>query len=99
LQTIKTIVFSVAGAIAGLAGGLYTFGEGFVWPNIVGVILSTQIVLYALFGGVGTLIGPVIDVPAIESVSYALSDAYQQRCSRCPYSRHDAPSGCMGTVN
>jgi branched-chain amino acid transport system permease protein len=78
VQTIKTIVFSVAGAIAGLAGGLYTFHEGFVWPNMVGVILSTQIVLYALFGGVGTLIGPVIGVIAIESASYILSDSYQQ---------------------
>jgi branched-chain amino acid transport system permease protein len=78
VQTIKTIVFTVAGAIAGLAGGLYTFHEGFVWPNMVGVILSTQIVLYALFGGVGTLIGPVIGVIAIESASYALSDSFQQ---------------------
>jgi branched-chain amino acid transport system permease protein len=78
VQTIKTIVFTVAGAIGGLAGGLYTFHEGFVWPNMVGVILSTQIVLYALFGGVGTLIGPVIGVIAIESASYALSDSFQQ---------------------
>ena len=78
VQTIKTIVFSIAGAIAGLAGGLYTFREGFVWPNMVGVILSTQIVLYALFGGVGTLIGPVIGVIAIESASYALSESYQK---------------------
>ena len=78
VQTIKTIVFTIAGGIAGLAGGLYTFHEGFVWPNMVGVILSTQIVLYALFGGVGTLIGPVIGVIAIETASYALSDTYQQ---------------------
>lgn len=78
VQRIKTIVFSIAGAIAGLAGGLYTFHEGFVWPNMVGVILSTQIVLYALFGGVGTLIGPVIGVIAIESASYALSDSFQR---------------------
>jgi branched-chain amino acid transport system permease protein len=78
VQQIKTIVFSIAGAIAGLAGGLYTFHEGFVWPNMVGVILSTQIVLYALFGGVGTLIGPVVGVIAIESASYALSDNFQR---------------------
>jgi branched-chain amino acid transport system permease protein len=37
VQTIKTVVFSFAGAIAGLAGGLYTFHEGFVWPNMIGV--------------------------------------------------------------
>ncbi|MBF6570745.1 MAG: branched-chain amino acid ABC transporter permease [Candidatus Binataceae bacterium] len=78
VQHIKTIVFSLAGACAGLAGGLYTFHEGFVWPNMLGVILSTQIVLYALFGGVGTLIGAVIGVIGIEVLSYVLSDNYQQ---------------------
>ncbi len=76
IQTLKAIVFSVAGAIAGLAGGLYAFHEGFVWPNLLGVILSTQIVLYALFGGVGTLIGAVIGVVVIEIVSFVLADNY-----------------------
>jgi branched-chain amino acid transport system permease protein len=78
VQRLKAIVFSLAGAIAGLAGGLYTFHEGFVWPNMLGVVLSTQIVLYALFGGVGTLIGAVIGVIAIEIVSFWLADNYQQ---------------------
>jgi branched-chain amino acid transport system permease protein len=78
VQRLKAIVFSLAGAIAGLAGGLYTFHEGFVWPNMLGVVLSTQIVLYALFGGVGTLIGAVIGVIAIETVSFWLADNYQQ---------------------
>ena len=63
-QKLKLTVFSLAGAIAGLAGGLYAFHEGFVGPNMLGVVLSTQVVLYALFGGVGTLIGPVIGVVA-----------------------------------
>lgn len=76
VQSLKAIVFSVAGAIAGLAGGLYAFHEGFVWPNMLGVILSTQIVLYALFGGVGTLIGSVIGVVVIEIVSFVLADNY-----------------------
>ena len=77
VQHLKAIVFSLGGAIAGLAGGLYAFHEGFVWPNVLGVVLSTQIVLYALFGGVGTLIGAVIGVIAIETVSFWLADNYQ----------------------
>ena len=59
---LKAIIFAIGGAIAGLAGGLYAFHEGFVWPNMVGVVVSTQVVLYVLFGGVGTLIGAVIGV-------------------------------------
>ena len=78
VQHLKAIVFSLAGAIAGLAGGLYAFHEGFVWPNMLGVVLSTQIVLYALFGGVGTLIGAVIGVIVIEIVSFWLADNYQE---------------------
>jgi branched-chain amino acid transport system permease protein len=77
VQHLKAMVFSFSGAIAGLAGGLYAFHEGFVWPNMLGVVLSTQIVLYALFGGVGTLVGAVIGVIAIESVSFWLADSYQ----------------------
>jgi branched-chain amino acid transport system permease protein len=73
---LKLIVFSLAGAIAGFAGGLYAFHEGFVWPNMLGAVLSTQIVLYALLGGVGTLIGPVIGVIAIEFAGFWLADSF-----------------------
>lgn len=78
VERLKAIVFTLAGAIAGLAGGLYAFHEGFVGPSMLGVVLSTQIVLYALFGGVGTLVGAVIGVIAIEMVGFWLADNYQQ---------------------
>ncbi|MCA1455726.1 branched-chain amino acid ABC transporter permease [Bradyrhizobium sp. BRP22] len=76
-QHLKAIVFAVGGAIAGLAGGLYAFHEGFVWPNMLGVVISTQVVLYVLFGGSGTLIGAVIGTVIIEGVSFWLSDNYR----------------------
>src|SRR3954447_11293676 len=77
VQHLKAIIFSLAGAIAGLAGSLYAFHEGFVWPNMLGVVMSTQVVLYVLFGGSGTLIGAVIGTVAIEAVSFWLSNSYQ----------------------
>lgn len=77
-EAFKIIVFTLAGAIAGLAGGLYAFHEGFVGPGLLGVGLSTEIVLYCLFGGIGTLIGPVLGVVVIEGVSYALSDSFPE---------------------
>jgi branched-chain amino acid transport system permease protein len=76
-QHLKAIVFAVGGTIAGLAGGLYAFHEGFVWPNMLGVVISTQVVLYVLFGGSGTLIGAVIGTVIIEGVSFWLSDNYR----------------------
>src|ERR1700751_6283947 len=77
VQHLKPMVFSLAGAIAGLAGSLYAFHEGFVWPNMLGVVMSTQVVLYVLFGGAGTLIGAVIGTVVIEAVSFWLSNSYQ----------------------
>ncbi|MBR0692131.1 branched-chain amino acid ABC transporter permease [Bradyrhizobium lablabi] len=77
VQHLKAIVFAVGGTIAGLAGSLYAFHEGFVWPNMLGVVFSTQVVLYVLFGGAGTLIGAVIGTVIIEGVSFWLSDNYR----------------------
>ncbi|MGC0390601.1 branched-chain amino acid ABC transporter permease [Bradyrhizobium sp. USDA 241] len=73
----KAIIFTIGGAISGLAGSLYAFHEGFVWPNMVGVVVSTQVVLYVLFGGSGTLIGAVIGTVIVEGVSFWLSDNYR----------------------
>src|SRR6266566_7216757 len=49
-QHLKAIVFAIGGMVAGLSGSLYAFHEGFVWPNMLGVVISTQVVLYVLFG-------------------------------------------------
>ncbi|MCK1319264.1 branched-chain amino acid ABC transporter permease [Bradyrhizobium sp. 136] len=76
-QHLKAIVFAISGAIAGLAGSLYAFHEGFVWPNMIGVVVSTQVVLYVLFGGSGTLIGAVIGTAIVEGLSFWLSDNYR----------------------
>lgn len=72
VQSYKGVVFSLAGFIAGLSGGLFAFHEGFVGPGQLGPVLSTQAVLYVLFGGVGTLVGAVLGVSVIELISYAL---------------------------
>jgi branched-chain amino acid transport system permease protein len=72
-QTYKGIAFTLAGLIAGLSGGLYAFHEGYVGPGQLGPVLSTQVVLYALFGGVGTLIGPIIGTGLTDLLSFHLS--------------------------
>lgn len=46
---MKAIIFAISGAIAGASGSLYAFHEGFVWTNMLGVVMSTQVVLYVLF--------------------------------------------------
>jgi urea transport system permease protein len=75
-QDYKGFVFALAGLIAGLAGGLYAFHEGFVGPGQLGPVLSTQVVLYALFGGVGTLIGPIIGTGLVDLLGFLLSEIW-----------------------
>jgi branched-chain amino acid transport system permease protein len=72
-QNYRGFVFCLAGFVSGLAGALYAFHEGFVGPGQLGPVLSTQVVLYALFGGVGTLIGPVIGTGLIDLLGFHFS--------------------------
>jgi branched-chain amino acid transport system permease protein len=74
VQVFKALVFSLAGMIAGVAGALYSYHQGFIGPGNMGPGLSTQAVIYCLLGGSGTLIGPVIGTAAIEALSYVLAD-------------------------
>jgi branched-chain amino acid transport system permease protein len=74
IQIFKALIFSFAGMIAGLAGALFGYHQGFIGPGNMGPGLSTTAVLYCLFGGSGTLIGPVLGTAAIEVLSYFLAD-------------------------
>ncbi len=75
-QTYKGITFCLAGLVSGIAGGLYGFHEGYIGPGQLGPVLSTQVVLYTLFGGAGTLIGSVIGVGLIDLLSFYLSQLW-----------------------
>lgn len=72
----KAIVFVLAGAIAGLGGGLFVFHTGYASPGLLGVLLSTKTVFYVFFGGVGALIGSIYGVAIMEIVGTVLSQAY-----------------------
>lgn len=74
VQLFKALIFSFAGMIAGLSGALFAYHQGFIGPGSMGPGLSTTAVLYALFGGTGTLIGPVVGTFLIEVISYLLAD-------------------------
>lgn len=54
------VVFVGSAGIAGLAGALYVTGTGFVAPDMIGLMLSTEVIMWVAVGGRGTLIGPFI---------------------------------------
>lgn len=56
----KTIAFTAGGALAGVAGALYTLHLGVISPAMVGVIPSIEMVVAVAIGGRESLIGAVI---------------------------------------
>ena len=75
---VKVWVFTLGGALAGLAGALYVHRTGFVSPQIFGFAFATNVVLWTLVGGRGTIVGPVLGTLAINFASATLADVWLQ---------------------
>jgi len=59
-RAYKLISFTIAGAFAGLAGGLYAVFNSFISPDAIYWTSSGDILIMTMLGGAGTLIGPAI---------------------------------------
>jgi branched-chain amino acid transport system permease protein len=57
----KLLAWAISGFFAGIAGGFQTHTNGImtVSPFVFGVVYSLQPILYAVLGGIGTIIGSV----------------------------------------
>lgn len=56
----KTAIFTISGAIAGLAGALFANWAEIVTPSVFGLQQSAEVVIWVIIGGRGTLIGPML---------------------------------------
>jgi branched-chain amino acid transport system permease protein len=59
-RAYKLMSFTIAGAIAGLAGGLYAIFNSFISTDALYWTASGDILIITMLGGAGTLIGPTI---------------------------------------
>jgi len=59
-QFILLMTFVASAAMAGLAGAIYATGTGFVAPDLIALLLSTEVIIWVAVGGSGTLTGAVI---------------------------------------
>jgi branched-chain amino acid transport system permease protein len=50
----------IAGAVSGIAGALFTYGKGSVFPTYVSIPHSVDALIMVLLGGVQTMSGPII---------------------------------------
>ena len=69
LRAHQLVAFVVAGVFAGLAGAVFVFLKGSVFPVYVDVPMSVQPLVMVLLGGVGAFGGP-----AVGAVIYKLLD-------------------------
>jgi branched-chain amino acid transport system permease protein len=56
----RWLAFILAGAAAGLAGGLYAFSRGSVDPALLGIPTSVDALTMLLLGGIRTVTGPLV---------------------------------------
>jgi branched-chain amino acid transport system permease protein len=68
----KTAIFSVCGAMAGLAGCLFANWAEIVTPSVFSLGTTAEVLIWVIVGGLGTLIGPMIAAVALGSLKLAL---------------------------
>ncbi|MDE3076330.1 MAG: branched-chain amino acid ABC transporter permease [Chloroflexota bacterium] len=72
-RVYKLVAFILAGGFAGVSGLMYAYYNNFVSPSDVYWTASGTVLLMVLFGGLGSLIGPVIGAATFLLLQNALS--------------------------
>ncbi len=67
------IVFVLSAAMAALAGGLYAALSGYVAPAFIGLLLSTEVIVWVAIGGRGTLLGPFVGAIVVQRLQQEVS--------------------------
>ena len=65
LKRHQWIAFTISGAFAGLAGALFLYSKGSVFPTSMEIARSFDALLMVLLGGVHSLIGPIVGAAAL----------------------------------
>ena len=60
VKRVHWIAFAIAGAMAGVAGGLFAFAKGSISPETVAIGRSIDGLVMVLLGGIQTLTGPIV---------------------------------------
>jgi len=58
----KLLAFCLSGLFAGIAGGLYVHFMRIAGPSTLELMLSFQAIIWAIFGGIATIYGPIAGV-------------------------------------
>jgi branched-chain amino acid transport system permease protein len=76
----RRLAFMMAGAAAGLAGGLFAFAKGSIDPTLLSIPLSVDFLAMVLLGGVESIVGPLVGAGifhAIRDFAMPLTDYWR----------------------
>ena len=73
----KLSAFTLAGALAGLAGYLWGVQSGYINPELMGFHLSAHAIMMVILGGMGNFAGAVVGAFTFEYVLHVLKDLPQ----------------------
>ena len=68
-RRVQWLAFVLAGAAAGLAGALFAFLKGSVFPDTMGLPTSVDGLVMVLLGGVETVTGPIVGAIVYKALS------------------------------
>ena len=70
----KVAAFTISGAMSALAGGIHAYWITFLDPeSAFDISLNIKMIIMAVFGGAGTVLGPIIGALSLSAVSEWLS--------------------------
>ena len=75
LALYKTMAFAYSAALMGVAGALFAHKIGFMAPDIFSVLLSIQLLLMVVVGGLGSLHGALFGAVFVALLPVAISQA------------------------
>jgi urea transport system permease protein len=72
----KVLVFAISGALAGIAGAMFTLQTGIISPKAMDIAFSIEMVIWVAVGGRATLIGAVLGALVVNFAKSLLSEKF-----------------------
>jgi branched-chain amino acid transport system permease protein len=68
----KRLAFAITAGYAGVAGALFAPVQGYLGPSASSFIMTFEMLLFLMLGGVGSLVGPLVGTLAVVALTQAL---------------------------
>jgi branched-chain amino acid transport system permease protein len=78
VERYKIVAVMLSGLFAGLAGALYAIQKQFAAPDFVFFLVSGEVVIFNVMGGIGTLVGPFVGAAVFLLLGQVLSRLWSE---------------------